>query len=137
VESNENFTSYRNEFHFWLRLKELNHKGIIVYNWNNKWDKRIIGFFESIGFKSPNVLIKFIDNNSINSIDLNQMRTANSIRHDINNIRSLISMKQASIVDYSDQLKYAYLTLLFLLFILYPIRYLLKLIIWCLKVLIN
>lgn len=119
----------------WLDYKNIVDSDSLKYLWNNKWDKKLINFYNESGFKSSIDLKLFIQKNLINSKD---SMTINHIREHskkINNLTAERGLIENKIYEKYEFINFNYYSILILLLIFFFIRYLFYAIKWSLKVL--
>jgi len=134
-QNDANLADYENYTVIWERLEYLHKKDSIEYKWNNVWAKTVLDFNRSLGFKNPIQFEKFINDNSLNDIDLKNSTKVSSNQSEVNDIKLEIRNKKNKILDIGDQLNFALLFLVIAGIIAFPVRFLFYSIKWSIKTL--
>jgi len=117
----------------WPILQRIAENDSTEHRWNNKWEKSLIDFHKSIGFKKGKDLQIFILNNSITSKDSIQLNKSNEIQKEITELsKQKIELKNR-IFQYSEKRNFIIGISAILFGILFVLRYLFYGIKWSIK----
>lgn len=119
----------------WPLLQRIAENDSTAYRWNNKWENSLIEFHKSIGFKNPEELESFIEQNSVYSKDSIDLKKSNEIRIEIKGLNTRKSDLKRKIFTESDKENMAIGIGIILFGILFLSRYLFYAIKWSIKTL--
>jgi RNAse (barnase) inhibitor barstar len=126
-------TEYSELKTLWPILQKIAENDSTEYRWNNKWEKSLIDFHKSIGFKNGKDLQFFILNNSITSKDSIQINKSNEIQKEITELsKQKIELKNRIFQD-SEKEKFIIGISAILFGILFVLRYLFYGVKWSIK----
>jgi hypothetical protein len=103
--------------------------------WSTIWNNEQIAFEKSIGFESPKSLNKFLIDNSISSIDIQNRDSARMISKEIESMKSTEYKARYSIIEPPEQLLYTVYAFLISIGALFVLRYLFYAVRWSVRTL--
>ena len=128
-------TEYSELKSLWPILQRIAENDSTEYRWNHKWEKSLIQFHKSIGFKNAQELENFIEQNSINSKDSVQLGKSTEIRKEIAKLtKQKDRLKRKVFNDYEKE-GFAIGIGVVLFGILFLLRYLIYAVKWSLRTL--
>ena len=119
----------------WPILQRIAENDSTEYRWNNKWEKSLIDFHKSIGFKNGKELEAFIEKNSISSNDSIQLKKSEKIRAEIGKLKEQRTELKYKTLNDNDKLDLVGGIGLALFGILFILRYLIYAVKWSLRTL--
>jgi hypothetical protein len=130
---------YDTEQKLWVNIRSIrtfNNIDSLILKWNRVYLKHdIAARLINNGFDSPQKLYNFLIDKSMTAEDSLNHKKATAIQANIENADSKIAEIHNSKLDFSDEVRFAFLSFVLLLIILFGLRYVYYLVIWCMSTL--
>lgn len=118
----------------WNRLDDLAKKDSIKFRWK-KWGKEVVATNKEIGLGTPEVFKAFIESNRIQATDIEKYNQALNVNKELTKLNTDKREIEDKKFSYNEQLSFGFKSLIFIVMILFGLRYLIYAIKWSLKVL--
>jgi len=126
-------SEYKTSDENWSRLQEIINRDSLEYQYKNTWGKDLVSFLSKLGFKNAIQFKEFILLNSFTKTEKTDYNKAIAINDEIKEINSEINNKENNLLSFDEQKENGIKSLIIILTIVYPLRFLYLLITWALK----